>query len=64
MKKLVLLGGGYGNMRVLLRLLPNNFPQDMEIILIDRTPFHSMKTEFYALAAGTESDQEVRVPFP
>jgi len=53
MKKLVLLGGGYGNMRVLLRLLPNNFPQDMEIILIDRTPFHSMKTEFYALAAGT-----------
>ncbi|MGM0898672.1 MAG: NAD(P)/FAD-dependent oxidoreductase [Bacillota bacterium] len=64
MKKLVLLGGGYGNMRVLLRLLPNNFPQDMEIILIDRTPFHSMKTEFYALAAGTESDQDVRVPFP
>ena len=26
MKKLVLLGGGYGNMRVLFRLLPNNLP--------------------------------------
>lgn len=64
MRKLVLLGGGYGNMRILLRLLPNSLPQDIEITLIDRTPFHSMKTEFYALAAGTESDHEVRVDFP
>ncbi|MBB5180899.1 NADH dehydrogenase [Planomicrobium koreense] len=64
MRKLVLLGGGYGNMRILLRLLPNNLPLDTEIILIDRTPFHSMKTEFYALAAGTASDHEVRVDFP
>ena len=64
MRKLVLLGGGYGNMRILLRLLPNNLPLDTEIVLIDRTPFHSMKTEFYALAAGTASDHEVRVPFP
>ncbi|MDN3428833.1 NAD(P)/FAD-dependent oxidoreductase [Microbacterium sp. APC 3898] len=64
MRKLVLLGGGYGNMRILLRLLPTNLPRDTEIILIDRTPFHSMKTEFYALAAGTEADHEVRVPFP
>ena len=64
MRKLVLLGGGYGNMRILLRLLPTNLPQDTEIIIIDRTPFHSMKTEFYALAAGTEADHEVRVPFP
>lgn len=64
MKKLVLLGGGYGNMRVLLRLLPNNLPTDTEIILIDRSPFHSLKTEFYALAAGTSTDKEVRVDFP
>lgn len=64
MKKLVLLGGGYGNMRILLRLLPNNLPEDTEIILVDRTPFHSLKTEFYALAAGTSTDKEVRVSFP
>ncbi len=64
MRKLVLLGGGYGNMRVLLRLLPNNLPDDVEITLIDRTPFHSLKTEFYALAAGTSSDTEIRVSFP
>ena len=63
MKKLVLLGGGFGNMRVLLRMLPN-MPTGVEITLIDRTPFHSIKTEFYALAAGTATDREVRVDFP
>ncbi|MGD7046245.1 NAD(P)/FAD-dependent oxidoreductase [Jeotgalibacillus proteolyticus] len=64
MKQLVLLGGGYGNMRVLLRLLPNQLPNDVEITLIDRTPYHCLKTEYYALASGTISDQEVRVSFP
>ncbi|HEY4552112.1 MAG TPA: NAD(P)/FAD-dependent oxidoreductase [Bacillaceae bacterium] len=64
MKKLVLLGGGYGNMRVLQRLLPNQLPDDVSITLIDRVPYHCLKTEYYALAAGTVSDQEVRVSFP
>ncbi|MFS0576535.1 NAD(P)/FAD-dependent oxidoreductase [Sporosarcina sp. 179-K 3D1 HS] len=64
MKKLVLLGAGYGNMRILLRLLTKELPADVEITLIDRTPFHSLKTEFYALAAGTVSDADVRVPLP
>ncbi|TYS13440.1 NAD(P)/FAD-dependent oxidoreductase [Rossellomorea vietnamensis] len=64
MKNLVLLGGGYGNMRVLLRLLPNQLPDDVSITLIDRVPYHCLKTEYYALAAGTISDQHVRVDFP
>ncbi|ACA38195.1 hypothetical protein Bsph_0572 [Lysinibacillus sphaericus C3-41] len=45
MGKLVLLGGGYGNMRVMLRLL-NNLPLDREVVIVDRAPFHSLKTEF------------------
>ncbi|WP_227397147.1 NAD(P)/FAD-dependent oxidoreductase [Jeotgalibacillus aurantiacus] len=64
MKHLVLLGGGYGNMRVLLRLLPDKLPEDVTITLIDRTPYHCLKTEYYALAAGTVSDTEIRVGFP
>ncbi|MEK3887734.1 NAD(P)/FAD-dependent oxidoreductase [Bacillus sp. FSL K6-3431] len=64
MKKLVLLGGGYGNMRVLRELLPHNLPDDVSITLVDRVPYHCLKTEYYALAAGTVSDQEVRVTFP
>lgn len=64
MRHLVLLGGGYGNMRILLRLLPNNFPEDVHITLVDRIPYHCLKTEYYALAAGTISDHHIRVPFP
>lgn len=64
MKNLVILGGGYGGMRVLQRLLPNDLPEDVAITLIDRVPYHCLKTEYYALAAGTISDQHVRVSFP
>ncbi|MDN4609063.1 NAD(P)/FAD-dependent oxidoreductase [Sporosarcina highlanderae] len=64
MRKLVLLGAGYGNMRIILRLLNKELPSDLEITLVDRTPFHSLKTEFYALAAGTVPDSEIRVALP
>ncbi|GAF14473.1 LOW QUALITY PROTEIN: NADH dehydrogenase [Bacillus sp. JCM 19045] len=64
MKKLVVLGAGYGGMRVLQRLLPNDLPKDWEIILVDQLPYHCLKTEYYALAAGTASDHHLRVSFP
>lgn len=64
MKRLVLLGGGYGGIRIIQRLLASDIPIELEIILIDREPFHCLKTEYYALAAGTVSDTDVRVPFP
>lgn len=64
MKNLVILGGGYGGMRVLHKLLPNDLPEDVAITLIDRVPYHCLKTEYYALAAGTISDQHIRVAFP
>ncbi|WZY00604.1 NAD(P)/FAD-dependent oxidoreductase [Bacillus sp. FSL W7-1360] len=64
MKKLVVLGAGYGGMRILQRLLPNDLPKDWEITLIDQLPYHCLKTEYYALAAGTATDQHLRVPLP
>ncbi|MCD4840046.1 NAD(P)/FAD-dependent oxidoreductase [Neobacillus sedimentimangrovi] len=64
MKNLVILGGGYGGMKVLHELLPNDLPEDVMITLVDRVPYHCLKTEFYALAAGTISDKEIRVTFP
>lgn len=57
MKSLVLLGGGYGNMRLMKEILPSTLPSDYSITLIDRMPFHGLKTEFYALAAGTKPDK-------
>ncbi|MDM5339704.1 NAD(P)/FAD-dependent oxidoreductase [Fictibacillus enclensis] len=65
MKHLVLLGGGYGGMRILKRLLNSpELPTDVQITLIDKQPYHCLKTEYYALAAGTISDHHIRVPFP
>lgn len=64
MEKLVLLGGGYGNMRILQRILNQELPPHVEVILIDRLPYHCLKTEYYALAAGTQSDLQLRVQFP
>lgn len=63
-QQLVLLGGGYGGMRILQRLLTNDLPSDIHITLIDKMPYHCLKTEYYALATGTESDVQLRVPFP
>lgn len=64
MKNLVILGGGYGGMKILNELLPNHLPEDWKITLVDRVPYHCLKTEFYALASGTICDTEVRVAFP
>ncbi|WP_085522883.1 NAD(P)/FAD-dependent oxidoreductase [Tuberibacillus sp. Marseille-P3662] len=64
MEKLLILGGGYGGMRILNHLTDMTLPEELEITLIDREPYHCMKTEYYALAAGTTSDQDVRVTFP
>ncbi|OFP02510.1 NAD(P)/FAD-dependent oxidoreductase [Staphylococcus sp. HMSC065E08] len=64
MKNLVLLGGGYGNMRILSHILPDKLPEDYTITLIDRMPYHGLKPEYYALAAGTKSDKDVRLKFP
>jgi NADH dehydrogenase len=63
MKDIVLLGGGYGGMRILQRILPD-LPEDIYVTLIDKSPYHGLKTEYYALAAGTISDTHVRVSFP
>jgi NADH dehydrogenase len=64
MKQVVILGGGYGGMRILERLLSSDLPDDVRFTLVDRMPFHGLKTEYYALAAGTEPESAIRVPFP
>lgn len=63
MKHLVILGGGYGGIIILSNLL-DKLPEDVHITLIDRNPYHSLKTEYYSIAAGTTSDRNVRVDFP
>ena len=64
MKRLVILGGGYGGLRIIERVLSANLPDDVVLTLVDRMPFHGLKTEYYALAAGTQPESHLRVPFP
>lgn len=64
MRRLVILGGGYGGLKVLQNVINNRLPEDVEITLIDKNPYHSLKTEFYTIAAGTCADKDVRLQFP
>ncbi|MGV2720040.1 UNVERIFIED_CONTAM: hypothetical protein PO554_26620, partial [Klebsiella pneumoniae] len=64
MKRLVILGGGYGGLRIIERVLSPDLPDDVFITLVDRMPFHGLKTEYYALAAGTTPEAHLRVNFP
>ncbi|MFD1336426.1 NAD(P)/FAD-dependent oxidoreductase [Oceanobacillus iheyensis] len=64
MKKVVILGGGYGGIKVLAGLLNQSLSEDIHITVVDRNPFRSLKTEFYSIAAGTSADHDVRVEFP
>jgi NADH:ubiquinone reductase (H+-translocating) len=64
MKRLVILGGGYGGLTIAHQLLEKDIPSDTVITMIDRMPFQGLKTEYYALVSGTVSEKEVRVGYP
>lgn len=64
MKNLVILGGGYGGIKVLTGLLNTSLPDDIQIIVVDKNPYHSYKTEFHTIVAGTAADKDVRTNFP
>lgn len=64
MKRLVILGGGYGGLNILTGLLNHQLPEDIHITIVDRNPYHSVKTEFYTIAAGTSAEKDVRMSFP
>src|SRR5699024_1822881 len=55
---------GYGGMNILTTLLDQVLPDDLEITVVDKNPYHSLKTEFYTIAAGTVADTDVRLNFP
>lgn len=63
MHRVIIVGGGYGGLTVAQTLL-QQLPDEVELFLVDRMPYQGLKTEYYALAAGTVSDLELRVAFP
>jgi NADH dehydrogenase len=64
MERLVILGGGYGGVKILTTILEEGIPDNIQITIVDKNPYHSLKTEFYTIAAGTVADRDVRIDFP
>src|SRR5690625_979734 len=64
LKNIVILGAGYGGIKVLTGLLNMSLPNNIQITVIDKNPYHSYKTEFHTIVAGTAADIDVRTNLP
>lgn len=63
MKKIVIVGAGYAGVhaaKVLLKKLEKN--KDIELVLIDKNPFHTLMTELHEVAGGRAEEDSVRIP--
>lgn len=62
LKKILILGGGYGGLVSALTARKYLDAQQAEITLINRWPTHQIITELHRLAAGNLSEQSVGLP--
>ena len=60
-KKIVVLGAGYAGVLVAKKLEKKLKSQSVEIILIDRNPFHTMLTELHEVAAWRVDESSIRI---
>ena len=58
MKRVVVVGGGYGGLRVIEGLEKN---EDIEITLIDINPYHYLQTEAYAYIASKSDVYDIAI---
>ena len=61
-KRIVILGGGYGGVltaKKLARKLKKD--QNIEIMLIDKKPYHTLLTELHEVAAGRVEEDSIRI---
>ncbi|HHW32221.1 MAG TPA: NAD(P)/FAD-dependent oxidoreductase [Clostridiaceae bacterium] len=62
-KKIVILGAGYAGIEAALTLQKKKKPQDdIEIILIDKNPYHTLLTELHEVAGNRISEDGIIVP--
>ncbi len=62
MKKIIIIGGGYGGIKALETLSKSN--QDIEVTLIDQHAFHYLQTESYNFIASKIPLQETFIYLP
>jgi NADH:ubiquinone reductase (H+-translocating) len=59
MKRICILGYGYGGIRLAKRLAKE---KAVELVTIDRYEFHTIRTELHSYASGNCSKEEVKIP--
>lgn len=61
-KRIIVLGAGYGGI-LTAKKLANKFKSDndMEIMLIDKNPYHTMRTELHEIAANRVEETSIRI---
>jgi NADH dehydrogenase len=61
-KRIVIIGGGYGGI-LTAKKLARKFKksEEVEIILIDKNPYHAMLTELHEVAAGRVPEDAIRI---
>lgn len=63
MKKVVVLGGGFGGVAAIHALLKQIKNSDVEITLVDKNSFHSFCPSYYEVATSEEPKGNVAIPF-
>ena len=58
MKKVVVIGAGYGGLRAVEKLAMHD---DIEILLIDKNPYHYLQTELYGYIAGRFNIHDITI---
>ncbi len=63
MKKIVVLGGGFGGVAALHTLAQNSREDELELTLIDKNTFHLFTPSLYEVASSEEPKVNVAIPF-
>lgn len=62
MKKIVILGGGYGGVLTAKKLAKKfKNDKDVEIKLIDRNPYHTLLTELHEVSANRAPEDSIKI---
>ncbi len=63
MKRIVVLGGGYGGILTAKHLEKKLKKLDVKITIIDKNPYHTMLTELHEVAAGRVHEDSIKIYF-
>jgi NADH:ubiquinone reductase (H+-translocating) len=63
MKRIVVLGGGYGGILTAKHLEKKLRKENVRITLIDKNPYHTMLTELHEVAAGRVHEDSIKIYF-